>query len=57
MARTPSPWFWEERAEWCVNLLGRRHKLGPHPAGFPVPKKTRGKWNTPQPILQAFHPA
>jgi integrase len=55
MARIPSPWFWEERAEWCVNVEGRRCKLGPHPEGFPLPKKTRGKWNAPAPIMQAFH--
>jgi hypothetical protein len=42
MARIPSPWFWEERAEWCVNLHGERKKLGPHPDGFPAPKKTGG---------------
>lgn len=55
MARIPSPWFWEERALWCVNLRGRRLKLGPHPDGLPAPKKMRGKWNAPPPILQLFH--
>lgn len=55
MARTPSPWFWEERAEWCVTLRGRRQKLGAHPDGFPAPKKNRGKWNVPLPIQQKFH--
>jgi integrase len=55
MARTPTPWFWEERAEWCVNYQGQRHKLGSHPSGFPAPKKFHGKWNVPKPIEQKFH--
>jgi integrase len=55
VARTPSPWFWEERAEWCVNLHGQRRKLGPHPDGYPAPKKFKGKWNIPEPILRQFH--
>jgi len=55
MARVAKPWYWEERAEWCVNVNGQRHKLGPHPDGFPAPKKTKGKWNAPQPIVQEFH--
>ncbi len=54
MARRPTPWFWEERAEWCVNIDGQRRKLGPHPDGYPPPKKTKGRWNAPQPIMQAF---
>jgi integrase len=55
MARNPTPWFREDRAEWCVNLNGQRHKLGGHPEGFPPPKKSKGRWNAPPPILQAFH--
>ena len=55
MARLPHPWFWEERAEWCVNLNGQRQKLGSHPDGFPAPKKIKGKWNAPLPIMQEFH--
>ncbi len=42
-------------AEWCVNLNGQRRKLGPHPEGYPPPKKAKGKWNAPPPIVQAFH--
>jgi hypothetical protein len=55
MARTPTPWFWEERAEWCVHFNGQRHKLGSHPDGFPAPKRIRGKWNVPKPIQVKFH--
>ncbi|MFO0966424.1 MAG: tyrosine-type recombinase/integrase [Gemmataceae bacterium] len=55
MARTASPWFWEERQGWYVNKDGQRHFLGEHPVDSPSPKKARGKWNVPLPILQAFH--
>ena len=55
LARIPSPWFWEERAECCVTIRGRRHRLGPHPDGLPIPKKVKGRWNAPQPVLQKFH--
>jgi integrase len=55
MARTAFPWFWEERNGWYVNKDGQRHPLGDHPAGFPAPKKTKGKWNAPPPVMQAFH--
>jgi len=55
MARTASPWFWEERHGWYVNKDGQRHFLGEHPEGAPPPRKQKGKWNTPQPILLKFH--
>lgn len=29
MARTPKPWYWEERASWYVTIRGTRHNLGP----------------------------
>src|SRR5262249_52413726 len=55
MARIASPWFWEERKGWYVNKDGQRHFLGEHPEGAPPPRKQKGKWNAPQPIVQAFH--
>jgi integrase len=55
MARTASPWFWEERGGWYVNKDGQRHFLGNHPDGASAPKKTKGKWNAPEPIRLAFH--
>jgi hypothetical protein len=55
VARTASPWFWEERQGWYVNKDGQRHFLGEHPKGAPPPRKIRKKWNTPESILQAFH--
>ena len=55
MARTASPWFWEERQGWYVNKNGQRQFLGQHPEGAPAPRKHKGKWNAPQQILLAFH--
>src|SRR6476646_8559138 len=55
MARIPHPWFWKNRAQWCVNLDGQRRILGPHPDGCPVPKKINGRWNAPSSIMQEFH--
>lgn len=28
MARTPKPWYWEERGSWYVTIRGTRHNLG-----------------------------
>lgn len=55
MARTASPWFWEERNGWYVNKDGQRHFLGDHPPDSPAPRKTKGKWNAPAAIRDAFH--
>ena len=55
MARTASPWFWEERQGWYVNKDGQRHFLGEQPQGAPPPRKITKKWNAPASILQAFH--
>ncbi|HXD85166.1 MAG TPA: hypothetical protein VN641_01650, partial [Urbifossiella sp.] len=55
MARTPNPWFWEERNGWYVTKDGIRHFLGDRPPDSPVPKKTKGKWNAPDGIRQEFH--
>jgi hypothetical protein len=55
MARTASPWFWGERQGWYVNKHGRRHFLGEHPGGAAPPRKIKGTWNVPPPIVQAFH--
>ena len=55
VARTPKPWFRTERAVWCVHFPGQMHQLGAHPDGFPAPRQSKGKWNVPPPIMQAFH--
>lgn len=28
MARTPKPWYWEDRGSWYVTIRGSRHNLG-----------------------------
>jgi integrase len=55
MARTPRPWYRSERDEWRVRIRGVDYNLGPHPEGHPTPRKQRGRWNAPQPILDSFH--
>jgi integrase len=57
MARKSSPWYWEERGGWYVNIAGKREILGEHPADAPKPKKSAktGKWNAPKEIEDAFH--
>lgn len=32
MARTPKPWYWDERKAYFVTVRGRRHNLGPDKA-------------------------
>jgi integrase len=55
VARTASPWFWEERQGWYVTKDGQRHLLGEHPQGAPPPRKIKKRWNAPPAIVQAFH--
>src|SRR5947209_11247926 len=55
MARKPSPWYREERNEWCVTVHGEHHRLGEHPKGAPAPKKLKTGWNAPPSIMDAFH--
>jgi site-specific recombinase XerD len=57
MARHASPWYREERNEWCVTLNGRLCRLGVHPADASPPKKSKktGQWNAPKSIRDAFH--
>jgi integrase len=55
VARTSSPWFWEERNGWYVNIRGQRQHLGDHPENAPPPRKQKGKWNAPPQIVTKFH--
>ena len=56
MPRKPEPWYREDRNGWYVNLNGKRHFLGEHPAGASKPEKNKqGRWNAPQVIDDAFH--
>lgn len=55
MARTATPWYWEERNGWYVNIRGQRQHLGDHPENAPIPRKLKGRWNAPETVLQKFH--
>jgi integrase/recombinase XerC len=55
MVRLPQPWFWSERNGWYVTKNGQRHFLGEHSTTAPRPRQTRGKWNPPDAIRNAFH--
>lgn len=55
MARKPSPWYREERNEWCVTVGGKHHRLGEHPAAAPKPKRGKRGWNAPREVLDAFY--
>src|SRR5262245_27140602 len=56
MARKASPWYREERNEWCVTIKGLHHRLGQHPEGAPRPQKSKktGRWNAPVEIEKEF---
>ena len=54
MARASRPWFRSERQSWCVCLRGKLYNLGLHPDDFPAPRKQKGRWNVPQPILDRY---
>jgi integrase len=55
--KKPSPWYTEIRSGggWFVKLGTDQYPLGKHPEGSPPPHKRDGKWNPPQPILDAFY--
>lgn len=53
--RQPKPWFRASKSAWFVEHQCRQVRLGKHPDGYPPPKKVRGSWNPPQPILDAFY--
>jgi hypothetical protein len=55
VARIATPWFRSERNAWYVCKDGQQHFLGEHPTDAPPPRKNKGKWNAPKPILQKFH--
>ncbi len=54
MAKKASPWWWEARKGWYVQLDGQRHFLGEHPESRPKPRKGKTGWNAPQEILDAL---
>lgn len=56
MAKKATPWYWEARDGWYVNVGGRRHSLGEHQPGAARPEKSKktGRWNSPPQIDEAF---
>jgi integrase len=55
--RKPTPWYSTTRSGggWFVQLDGEQHHLGRHPDGVPAPRKKKGRWDAPQPILDEFY--
>jgi hypothetical protein len=53
--RQPKPWFRSSLSAWYVEHHGKQVRLGDHPDGAPAPKKTKGSWNPPPAILDAFY--
>jgi integrase/recombinase XerD len=53
--RQPKPWFRASKQAWYVEHRGRQHHLGEQPEGAPHPKKSKGVWNAPQSVLDAFY--
>ena len=53
--RHPKPWFRQSRRAWFVEIDGRQHFLGKHPAEAPPFKKRNGKWAPPAAIRDSFY--
>ena len=53
--RQPKPWFRTALRAWYVEHNGKQVRLGDHPDGAPPLKKTKGSWNPPPVILDAFY--
>jgi integrase len=53
--RQPKPWFRSALNAWYVEHNNKQVRLGEHPEGAASPKKTKGSWNAPQAILDAFY--
>jgi hypothetical protein len=53
--RQPKPWFRAALNAWYVEHYGKQVRLGEHPEKDPPPKRTKGGWNVPRPILDAFY--
>ena len=53
--RQPQPWFRTSKNAWYVQHDGQKVRLGEHPDGAAPPKKTKGSWNAPPAIRDAFY--
>lgn len=52
----PEPFFKPSRDTWYVELHGKQHSLGRHPANAPPPKRSRkGGWIAPSVVQDAYH--
>jgi integrase len=52
---SPHPWYRPSRNTWYVEIDKKQHRLGEHPSDLPPPKKRKGRWLPPPPILEAFY--
>jgi hypothetical protein len=51
-------WYWAAKNAWFVEVGDKRHQLGKHPDGVPLPKKRKRGDPPPKPpkeIEQAYH--
>ncbi|HEX4607565.1 MAG TPA: site-specific integrase, partial [Urbifossiella sp.] len=53
--KQPKPWYRASKSAWYVEHHLKQVRLGEHPDGAPPPKKTKGAWNSPPTILDAFY--
>jgi hypothetical protein len=49
------PWYRGQTGSWYVQLDGKQHPLGKHPAHLPPPKKEGGEWKPLKEIAAAWH--
>lgn len=55
MSHAPKPWLRPSRKTWYVEIDKEQHRLGDHPADLPPPKKRKGQWDPPRPIIDEFY--
>lgn len=55
LMRQPKPWYRAALGAWYVEHHAKQVRLGEHPDGASPPKKTKGSWNPPPVILDAFY--
>jgi hypothetical protein len=53
--RQPQPWLRASKSAWFVEHNCKQVRLGIHPPDAPAPKKKKGVWNPPAPILETYH--
>ena len=53
--RQPKPWYRAPLGAWYVEHRTKQVCLGEHPDGALPPKETKGSWNPPSVVLDAFY--